>query len=75
MPLSPASAAVWIACLAFIQRADPRLAEPMVKESFHDTIPFQRMKVRLKREIVALKVPGIDTMEAGRHLCRAGRLE
>ncbi len=45
--------------LSFL-RADPRLADLMVKESFHDTIPFGRMKVRLKREIVALKVPGID---------------
>lgn len=41
-------------------RDDPRLADLMVKESFHDSIPFGRMKVRLKREIVALKAPGID---------------
>ena len=44
-------------------RADPRLADLMVKESFHDVIPFQRMKVRLKREIVALKIPGVDPAE------------
>ena len=43
--------------------ADPRLSDLLVKESFHDVIPFQRMKVRLKREIVALKVPGIDPAE------------
>ncbi len=41
-------------------RDDPRLADLMVKESFHDSIPFGRMKVRLKREIVALKAPGVD---------------
>ena len=41
-------------------RADPRLTDLPVVESFHNVIPFQRMKVRLKREIVALKVPGID---------------
>ena len=41
-------------------REDPRLADLMVKESFHDSIPFGRMKVRLKREIVALKAPGVD---------------
>ena len=41
-------------------RADPRLADLRVKRSCHDAIPFGRMKVRLKREIVALKVPGVD---------------
>ena len=41
-------------------RADPRLADLLVKESFHDAIPFGRLKVRLKREIVALKTPGVD---------------
>lgn len=41
-------------------RADPRLGSLLVKETFHDTIPFGRLKVRLKREIVALKVPGVD---------------
>ena len=51
----PAVAAV----LSYL-RADPRLADLMVKESFHEAIPFQRLKVRLKREIVALKAPGVD---------------
>ncbi len=41
-------------------RADPRLADLLVKESFHDVIPFGRLKLRLKREIVALKVSGVD---------------
>ena len=41
-------------------RSDPRLADLQVKQSFHTRIPFQRMKVRLKREIVAMKVAGID---------------
>ena len=45
-----------LACL----RADPRLADLLVKESFHESLPFVRMKVRLKREIVAMKVPGVD---------------
>ena len=47
------------AALSYL-RADPRLADLLVKESFHDAIPFGRLKVRLKREIVALKVPGVD---------------
>lgn len=41
-------------------RADPRLADLMCKESRHSDIPFQRLKVRLKPEIAALKVPGAD---------------
>ena len=41
-------------------RKDPRLADLIIKESLHDSIPFGRMKVRLKREIVALKAPGVD---------------
>ncbi len=41
-------------------RSDERLGDLETKESQVDTIPFRRMKVRLKEEIVALKVPGID---------------
>lgn len=43
-----------------ILRADPRLADLEIKTSLHHQSPFQRMKVRLKREIVAMKVAGID---------------
>ena len=56
-------------------RADPRLADLMVKESFHDVIPFQRMKVRLKREIVALKIPGVDPAERVGTYVEPGRVE
>lgn len=50
-------------------RADPRLADLVVKESFHSSIPFRRLKVRLKREIVALKAPGIDpNVSAGEYV-------
>lgn len=38
-------------------RADPRLADLEYKESFADEIPFHRMKVRLKKEIVSMGVP------------------
>ena len=41
-------------------RADPRLADIDHKESYADEMPFYRMKVRLKKEIVTLGVPGID---------------
>ncbi len=41
-------------------RSDPRLAGLEHRESLHDAPPFQRMKVKLKREIVTMGVPGID---------------
>jgi UPF0176 protein len=47
------------AVLAFI-RSDSRLADLVHKESYGDKMPFYRMKVRLKREIVTLGVPGVD---------------
>jgi UPF0176 protein len=51
------------AVLAFL-RTDPlfkgRLADLEHKESYADRMPFYRMKVRLKREIVTMGVPGVD---------------
>jgi UPF0176 protein len=41
-------------------RADPRLAQLEHKESFDDHVPFYRMKVKLKKEIVTMGEPGID---------------
>ena len=41
-------------------RSDPRLADLEHKESFADKPPFYRMKVRLKKEIVTMGVPGIS---------------
>ncbi|MCA6574699.1 MAG: rhodanese-related sulfurtransferase [Pseudanabaena sp. M090S1SP1A06QC] len=41
-------------------RSDPRLEDLEHKESYSQGIPFQRMKVRLKKEIVTLGVPDID---------------
>ena len=45
--------------LAYI-RSDPRLSSLVHKESFTDELPFLRMKVRLKKEIVTMGMPGID---------------
>lgn len=39
---------------------DARLAGLSYKESFEDTPPFYRTKVKLKQEIVTMGVPGID---------------
>lgn len=45
--------------LAFL-RSDDRLKELVHKESFAEKMPFFRMKVRLKKEIVTLKRPEAD---------------
>ncbi|NJL38138.1 MAG: rhodanese-related sulfurtransferase [Leptolyngbyaceae cyanobacterium SM1_4_3] len=47
------------AVLAFL-RSDPRLADLEHKESFTDSPPFDRLKVRLKQEIVTLGIPEVD---------------
>ena len=41
-------------------RADPRLAELQWKESQAASPPFRKLRVRLKREIVTMGVPGVD---------------
>lgn len=50
------------AVLAFL-REDPRLADLEHKESTATEPPFDRMKVRLKREIVTLGIPEADPTE------------
>ena len=56
------------AVLAYL-RADPLLADLQHKESFSDKAPFYRMKVRLKKEIVTMQVPGISpTTMAGTYV-------
>ena len=48
---------------------DPRLADLQHKESWSDKPPFYRMKVRLKREIVTLGVPGVSpTLMVGEYV-------
>jgi len=49
-----------IANLIDFLRADPRLADLDVKYSTAEDMPFYRMKVRLKREIVTMGVEGVD---------------
>ncbi len=52
-----------IDALLAVLRADARLGALEHKESVTDEMPFYRMKVRLKKEIVTLGVPGIDPNE------------
>ena len=57
-----------LAVLAFLRR-DPRLASLEHKEASTDQLPFYRMKVRLKREIVTLGVPGVHpALMAGQYV-------
>jgi UPF0176 protein len=51
-------------CVLDALRALPGCAELDYKESFADEQPFYRLKVRLKKEIVALGVPGVDPNKA-----------
>jgi len=44
-------------------RSDPRLADLEHRESISETIPFDRMKVRLKTEIVTLGMPEVNPAE------------
>ena len=41
-------------------RGDPRFAPIEAKWSWSDSVPFQRLRVRLKREIVTLRTPDLD---------------
>ena len=52
--------AAGIANIISFLRADPRLADLDVKYSVAEDMPFYRMKVRLKREIVTMGVEGVD---------------
>ncbi|MBT9506703.1 rhodanese-related sulfurtransferase [Rhodoferax sp.] len=56
------------AVLAYLRR-DPRLADLQHKEAWSAKSPFYRMKVRLKKEIVTMGVPGISpTQMAGTYV-------
>ncbi len=45
-------------------KADPRLTDLAHKESYDDHIPFYRMKVKLKKEIVTMGIGGVDPNES-----------
>lgn len=52
-------------------RSDERLADLATKESFVDEVPFLRMKVRLKKEIVSFGKPVDPTTTVGRYVAPA----
>jgi len=49
------------AVLAYL-KADPRLVNLEHKESYSEHMPFFRTKVKLKKEIVTMGVPGVDPL-------------
>jgi UPF0176 protein len=49
-------------------RSDPRLADLEHKESFFDTHPFARAKVRLKKEVISMGVPVDPNIRTGTYL-------
>jgi UPF0176 protein len=52
-----------------VLRADPRFSDLESKQSFAETPPFQRLKVKLKREIVTFGVPEADpSLNAGSYV-------
>lgn len=53
--------------LAYL-RSDVRLAKLMHKESFFERHPFQRTKVRLKKEIISLGIPADPNGRVGAYL-------
>jgi len=57
---APDAARAWLAGL----RADPRFAALDVKESFSDELPFRRLKVRVKREIIRMNQPQVQPAAA-----------
>jgi UPF0176 protein len=52
-----------VGAMAFLRSLAP-FSDLETKESFADEMPFQRLKVRLKKEIVTLGAAGVDPNEA-----------
>jgi UPF0176 protein len=50
------------AVLAYL-KADPRLGDVDIKKSLANELPFERLKVRLKQEIVTIGLPDVSPMQ------------
>ncbi len=53
-----------VAALYDFLRQDPRLSDLYFKETYDDTMPFEKAKVKFRKEIVTLGVPGIDPLQS-----------
>lgn len=50
-------------------KSDERFADLNFKETFDDFIPFEKIKVKLRKEIVTMGIPGINPLtETGTHI-------
>ena len=67
-----AGSAAAIKKLVDFLEAEPAIAGMELKYSHASEMPFKRMKVRLKKEIVTMGVEDIDPLQSVGHLC-AGR--
>ncbi len=56
-------------------KSDPRLKELNHKESYDDSYPFYRSKVKLKKEIVTMGVEGIDPNRKSRYTYSSPKME
>jgi len=55
---------------AFVEwlQGDPRFADTPIKRSAGDRIPFNKLVVKVKPEIVTMRVEGVDATKTARHL-------
>ena len=53
-----------VAALSDYLRQDPRLSDLYFKETYDDLMPFEKAKVKFRKEIVTLGVPGIDPLQS-----------
>ncbi|MCD8525263.1 MAG: sulfurtransferase [Gammaproteobacteria bacterium] len=50
-------------------RKDPCFTDIVFKESFSETVPFKRMRVRIKPEIITMGIPSVDRVQqTGKHI-------
>lgn len=54
---------------------DPRFANLDIKESWSDEVPFKRIKIKVKREIVTFRQEGIDPVNAPAPFISADQLK
>lgn len=48
---------------------DPCFSDIVFKESFSETVPFKRMRVRIKPEIITMGIPSVDRVKnTGKHI-------
>lgn len=52
-----------VLCLYDYLRQDPRLSDLHFKETYDDLMPFDKAKVKFRKEIVTLGVPGVDPLK------------